>query len=124
VPEGALVGQPVKLREWQRSIIRGIYDSPTRRAIVTFGRKNGKKSLPILFGSHGKPEAVLAPAWLWKKMIDELDDLRLANTVLQRLSSPQDYRRVTIEQLRQETAEMNARDEELSDAGDPSDPSL
>ena len=87
-------------------------------------RKNGKKSLPILFGSHGKSEAVLAPAWLWKKMIDELDDLRLANTVLQRLSSPQDYRRVTIEQLRQETAEMNARDEELSDAGDPSDPSL
>lgn len=45
VPEGALVGQPIKLREWQRDILRGIYDSPTRRAIVSFGRKNGKTAL-------------------------------------------------------------------------------
>ncbi len=45
MPEGALVGQPVKLRDWQRNIIRGIYDTPTRRAIVSFGRKNGKTSL-------------------------------------------------------------------------------
>jgi phage terminase large subunit-like protein len=45
VPEGALVGQPVQLRPWQREIIRGIYDTPTRRAIVSFGRKNGKTAL-------------------------------------------------------------------------------
>jgi phage terminase large subunit-like protein len=45
VPEGAQVGRPVVLREWQRDIIRGIYDTPTRRAIVSFGRKNGKTSL-------------------------------------------------------------------------------
>lgn len=45
VPEGALVGQPFKLREWQRDIFRSIYDTPTRRAIVTFGRKNGKTAL-------------------------------------------------------------------------------
>lgn len=45
VPEGKLVGQPVRLREWQREIIRGIYDSPTRTAIVSFGRKNGKTAL-------------------------------------------------------------------------------
>lgn len=45
MPEGAHVGQPVVLREWQRAILRGIYDSPTRRAIVSFGRKNGKTSL-------------------------------------------------------------------------------
>ena len=45
VPEGAHVGQPIVLREWQRDIIRGIYDSPTRRAIVSFGRKNGKTSI-------------------------------------------------------------------------------
>jgi phage terminase large subunit-like protein len=45
VPEGALVGQPVRLREWQRDIIRGIYDTPTRRAIVSFGRKNGKTAI-------------------------------------------------------------------------------
>lgn len=45
VPEGALVGQAVKLRSWQREIICGIYDSPTRRAIISFGRKNGKTAL-------------------------------------------------------------------------------
>lgn len=45
VPEGALVGQPVKLRKWQREILKGIYDTPTRRAIISFGRKNGKTAL-------------------------------------------------------------------------------
>lgn len=45
VPEGRDVGKPVKLRAWQKKIIRGIYDTPTRRAIVSFGRKNGKTAL-------------------------------------------------------------------------------
>jgi phage terminase large subunit-like protein len=45
VPEGSQVGRPVVLREWQRDILRGIYDSPTRRAIVSYGRKNGKTAL-------------------------------------------------------------------------------
>lgn len=45
VPEGAHVGRPIVLRPWQRKVIRGIYDTPTRRAIVSFGRKNGKTSL-------------------------------------------------------------------------------
>lgn len=45
VPEGKDVGKPVVLRAWQRKIIRGIYDSPTRMAIVTFGRKNAKTTL-------------------------------------------------------------------------------
>lgn len=84
-------------------------------------RKNGKKSLPILFGSHGKSEAVLAPAWLWKKIIDELDDLRLANTVLQRLSSPQVYEEITLEQLDAEITAMNEADAKSKDAKDPSD---
>jgi phage terminase large subunit-like protein len=46
VPEGRLVGQPVQLRAFQREIICGIYDNPagTRRAIVSFGRKNAKTS--------------------------------------------------------------------------------
>lgn len=42
IPEGRDVGQPVRLRPWQKRIIRGIYDTPTRRAIVSFGRKNAK----------------------------------------------------------------------------------
>jgi phage terminase large subunit-like protein len=47
VPEGRLVGQPVKLREWQRLELRRIYDNPngTRRGIISFGRKNGKTAL-------------------------------------------------------------------------------
>lgn len=45
VPEGKDVGKPLRLRSWQRDIIHGIYDSPTRRAIVSFGRKNGKTGL-------------------------------------------------------------------------------
>ncbi|NVP55973.1 terminase [Rhizobium sp. DBTS2] len=47
VPEGRHVGQPVRLREWQRKEIRKIYDNPagTRRAIISFGRKNGKTAL-------------------------------------------------------------------------------
>lgn len=84
-------------------------------------RKNGKKSLPILFGSHGKSEAVLAPAWLWKKMVDELDDLRLAITVLERLNSPQPYERVTIEQIRAETENRLGKMQSSTDAGDTSD---
>lgn len=44
VPEGRFVGQPIKLRDWQRREICKIYDNPagTRRAILSFGRKNGK----------------------------------------------------------------------------------
>lgn len=45
VPEGKFVGQPVKLRPFQRKIVRGIYDTPTRSAIVSFGRKNAKTAL-------------------------------------------------------------------------------
>ena len=47
VPEGKLVGQPLKLQEWQKDILRAIYDNPhgTRRAIVSMGRKNAKTTL-------------------------------------------------------------------------------
>lgn len=45
IPEGKFVGQPVVLRPWQKKIIKGIYDSPTRRAIISFGRKNAKTTL-------------------------------------------------------------------------------
>ena len=47
IPEGRDVGQRVKLREWQKAEIRKIYDNPagTRRAIVSWGRKNAKTTL-------------------------------------------------------------------------------
>lgn len=53
VPEGVHVGQPFRLRSWQQEIIRSIYDQPTRRAIISFGRKNGKTALTaVLILSH------------------------------------------------------------------------
>ncbi|MEM9085314.1 MAG: terminase TerL endonuclease subunit [Pseudomonadota bacterium] len=47
IPEGKLVGQPVKLRKWQRKELEKIYDNPagTRQAIISFPRKNGKTAL-------------------------------------------------------------------------------
>lgn len=47
MPEGRDVGKPVKLRTWQRREILRIYDNAagTRRAIISFGRKNGKTAL-------------------------------------------------------------------------------
>lgn len=47
IPEGRDVGKPVRLREWQKAELTRIYDNPhgTRRAILSFGRKNGKTAL-------------------------------------------------------------------------------
>lgn len=47
VPEGKLIGQPVKLRDWQKSDLLKIYNNPhgTRLAIISFAKKNGKTSL-------------------------------------------------------------------------------
>jgi phage terminase large subunit-like protein len=67
VPEGKLVGQPVRLRAWQKRELRRIYDNPagTRRAILSFGRKNGKTALSAfllllhLCGPEAKPNSQL-----------------------------------------------------------------
>lgn len=50
VPDGILVGQPVQLLPWQQRDIKRIYDNPhgTRRAILSFGRKNGKTALAAM----------------------------------------------------------------------------
>lgn len=47
IPEGPLVGQKVELREWQKNELLKIYDNEagTRRAIISFGRKNAKTTL-------------------------------------------------------------------------------
>ena len=47
IPEGRDVGRAVRLRDWQKDEIRRIYDNPagTRRAILSFGRKNAKTTL-------------------------------------------------------------------------------
>jgi phage terminase large subunit-like protein len=47
VPEGARVGQKLKLLDWQKAELHRIYDNPhgTRRAIISMPRKNAKSSL-------------------------------------------------------------------------------
>ena len=70
IPEGRDVGKPVKLRPWQKRDIRKIYDNPhgTRRAILTFGRKNGKTAMAAfllllhLVGPEHRPNSQLFSA--------------------------------------------------------------
>lgn len=47
IPEGALVGQPLRLEPFQKQFILDVYDNPhgTRTAILSIGRKNGKSAL-------------------------------------------------------------------------------
>ncbi|WP_413895800.1 terminase large subunit [Rhodoferax sp.] len=46
-PDGAFVGKPMLLAEFQKQFIRDVYDNPagTRRAILSVSRKNGKSGL-------------------------------------------------------------------------------
>ena len=68
IPEGKHVGHPLVLRPWQKRIIKGIYNKPTRRAIISFGRKNGKTSLAAcllllhLCGPEARPNSQLYSA--------------------------------------------------------------
>ena len=63
VPEGAKVGQPIKLAEFQRKFILDVYDNPagTRRAYLAIARKNGKSALIacLLLAHLVGPEAKL-----------------------------------------------------------------
>ena len=54
VPEGKLVGQPLRLQPWQRDILRAIYDNPagTRRAIVSLGARTPKRRPAHVFCSR------------------------------------------------------------------------
>ena len=66
VPEGRLVGQPLKLMDWQKDLLRLIYDNPegpTRRAIVSMGRKNSKTTTSecLLLAHLCGPPARLRP---------------------------------------------------------------
>lgn len=46
-PEGADVGKPLRLAEFQKQFLRDLYDNPagTRRALLSVSRKNGKSGL-------------------------------------------------------------------------------
>ena len=45
VPEGRLVGRPVKMTRHQREWVKAIYDTPTRTFILSMARKNAKTAL-------------------------------------------------------------------------------
>lgn len=70
IPEGRDVGKPVKLRAWQKRDICRIYDNPhrTRRAIISFGRKNAKTTLAAFLlllhtcGPEARPNSQLNSA--------------------------------------------------------------
>ena len=61
VPDGAGVGMPMVLAEFQREFIRAVYDNPagTRRAFLAIARKNGKTGLiaALLLAHLVGPEA-------------------------------------------------------------------
>lgn len=63
VPDGAHVGKPIKLADFQRRFILAVYDNPhgTRRAYLSVGRKNGKTALIacLLLAHLVGPEAKL-----------------------------------------------------------------
>lgn len=64
------MGKPIKLRPFQKKIIRDIYDNPhvTRQAIISFARKNAKTTLCAfllllhLVGPEAKPNSQLYSA--------------------------------------------------------------
>ena len=70
IPDGRDVGKPVRLRDWQKYELLRIYDNPagTRRAILSFGRKNGKTALSSfvlllhLCGPEARPNSQLFSA--------------------------------------------------------------
>ena len=63
VPEGAKVGEPIQLADFQRDFIMAVYDNPvgTRRGYLSIARKNGKTALIacILLAHLVGPEAKL-----------------------------------------------------------------
>jgi phage terminase large subunit-like protein len=62
VPEGKLIGQPMKLLPFQRKFVLAVYDNPagTHTGILSIGRKNGKTALiaALLLAHLAGPEAV------------------------------------------------------------------
>jgi phage terminase large subunit-like protein len=62
VPEGMLLGQPMRLEQFQIDFILDVYDNPhgTNTAVLSIGRKNGKTGLiaGLLLAHIAGPEAI------------------------------------------------------------------
>lgn len=97
VPEGKLVGQPMRLEPFQKRFIKAVYDNPkgTRRGILSIARKNGKSGLiagmvlahivgpearqnaQIVSGARSRDQAALVFNLAWKmvQLSEELTKL-------------------------------------------------
>ena len=68
IPEGKLVGKPFKLSKQQKKWLRQIYDTPTRRFILSMARKQGKTAFAAcllllhLVGPEARPNSQLYSA--------------------------------------------------------------
>ena len=68
IPEGKFVGQPFRLSKEQKAWLRLIYDTPTRRIIISMARKQGKTSFAAcllllhLVGPEARPNSQLYSA--------------------------------------------------------------
>ncbi len=68
VPEGKMVGRPFRLTPKQKKWLRRIYDTPTRRFILSMGRKGGKTAFAAcllllhLAGPEARPNSQLFSA--------------------------------------------------------------
>jgi phage terminase large subunit-like protein len=83
VPNGKLVGKPMRLMDFQRKFILDLYDNPagTSRAYLSIARKNGKSALiaaialahivgpeakqnsQIISGARSRDQASLVTSW-------------------------------------------------------------
>lgn len=93
VPEGARVGEPLELAEFQKAFIRDTYQGGVRRAYLSIARKNGKSALiaalllahlvgpeaqpntQIVSGARSRDQAALVFE-LARKMVDLNPDLK------------------------------------------------
>lgn len=86
VPEGKLIGQPMRLEPFQKRFILEVFDNPqgTRRGILSIARKNGKSALiaaialallvgpgakqngQIVSGAQSRDQAALVFSLAWK----------------------------------------------------------
>ena len=68
IPEGKMVGQPVKLTKEQKRWLREIYDTPTRTFLLSMARKNAKTATAAFIlllhtaGPEAKPNSQLYSA--------------------------------------------------------------
>jgi phage terminase large subunit-like protein len=68
IPEGRFVGKPMRLSGEQREWLRSIYDTPTRRLILSMARKQGKTAFAAcllllhLVGPEARPNSQLYSA--------------------------------------------------------------